>query len=181
MFGTLTHSPIGRSRRRARPAAGGCATSDDRGEAGFGMVSALLALSLLAVFALVAAAVAVNERRSALNEELHTGAFMSADSGGEAAINWLRSRDQAPPLSNFATRQVANPGETSLRHSQRYEYQISMPATAPGGGGNPRPRAGYSVNSYLDFVYDVNSRGEAGVEGQSNVGMVVNKLTRMGY
>lgn len=176
MFRTVTQLPPSGSQRRARSSAPGGAIAAGQGSAGFGMVSALLALSLLAVFALVAAAVAVNERRSALNEELHTGAFMSADSGGEAAINWLRARDQPPAISNMATLQVGALGETTLRHSQRYEYQINM-TNMP---GNPRGRIGYSP-SYQDFFYDINSRGEDGLEGQSNVGMQVMKLTRLGY
>jgi hypothetical protein len=181
MFGTCTQPTAGAQPLRSNGGAVGAPPRAVRADAGFGMVSALLALSLLAVFALVAAAVAVNERRSALNEELHTGAFMSADSGGEAAINWLRARDQPPPINNFATRQVANPAETTLRDSQRYQYQVTMPLNGPTGLANPQPRPGYGVNTYRDFIYNVNSRGEAGVEGQSNVGMTVNKLTRLGY
>jgi Tfp pilus assembly protein PilX len=142
-------------------------------EHGIGMVSAMLALSLLAVFALVAAGLAMNERRSAFNEEVHTGAFLSADSGGEAAINWLRVRESAPPIQDFATLRVANPQETVLHGSQRYDYSISFVQW--------RPRAGYAVNTYRDFIYDVDSRGEAGTEGESNVGLTVSKMTRQGY
>ena len=61
----------------------------------------MLALSLLGVFALVAASLAVNEKRSTFNDRVHLNAFVSADSGGEVAIAWLRNQPRPPFVVDF--------------------------------------------------------------------------------
>ena len=139
---------------------------------GFGLVSTMLVLCLMAFIATAVAGLAVNERRGAFNTFVHSGAFLAADSAGEAAINWLRSRVAPAPMIDFASRRITSTGTTTLRNTQRFDYDIRFVRT--------RPRAGYDL-SHLDFVYNVDGHGQASREGDSNVAMVVSKLNRTGY
>ena len=43
------------------------------------------------------------------------------------------------------------------------------------------PRPGYDPTRYMDFFYDVDAVGEAGVEGRSDVSVIVTKLTQLNY
>ncbi len=136
------------------------------------MVSAMLALSLLAVFALAAAHLAVDERRGAFNEFVRSGAFLSADSGGEAAVNWLLVRSKPVPIVDFASKRVTASATQTLHGTQRYDFDIRFMQT--------RPRAGYDL-SHMDYIYGVDSRGQASRQGSSNIALVVHKLGRAGH
>ena len=143
---------------------------------GVGLVSVMLALSLVAVFAVVAASMAVNERRTSFNELNYTSAFLSADSGGEQAIGFLMVQDRPPVITDMSTWRVDT--ETGIQMSghtsQAFGYDMRM-------RGNPRPRKGYDVQKFRDFFYDVDAEGEAGVDGESNVSLIVSKLTNLNY
>jgi len=155
-----------------------------------GLASAMLALSLLAVFALVAAGLAVNERRTSYNDAVHTRAFMAADSGGESAIGLLRQAERPPTLDDIITARVQQevdqtlmdgvaPPAGSNHWEQEYDYDIRM----PNDPNRPRMRArpGYSGGQFVDFFYDVDAAGEAGTDGGSRVSLIVSKLYQMGY
>ncbi len=143
-------------------------------ERGTGLVSAMLTLSLLAIFGLVAAQLAVNEKRTSLNEFLRAGAVFAADSGGESAVAWITERNSPPPIVDFATKRIVAENATALGNgsSQNYDFDIAFQQM--------RPRVGYDL-SHVDFVYDVDSEGRAGMNGKSNVGLLVRKLNRSGH
>lgn len=155
-----------------------------RNEAGIGLVSVMLALSLLAVFALVAASLAVNERRTAYNEVVHTTAFLSADSGGEAAIAWLMQGDRPPPLVDFATGQVNQENSLAMdmtEANQSFGFDLKMRRDLNTGVFMAVPRPGYDPNRFMDFIYDVDAEGHAGLDGESNISVIVSKLTTIHY
>jgi hypothetical protein len=140
---------------------------------GIGLVGAMILLGLLGVFALVAAQLATTEQRTTYNEFLHVSSFMSADSGGEAAIGWLRNYPGAPPIPNLGVdNRVASRGMTNIHSSQRFAYDMEFLQMSP--------RAG-SAERYPDFWFSVAANGESGTNGSSNVEMVVKKQVQIGY
>lgn len=140
---------------------------------GIGLVGAMLALALLGVLALVAAQLATNERKSSWNEWVHVGSFHAADSGGEAAIGWLLEVPGAPPIPNLGTDMlVSSRGQTSLQGSQSYSYSMDFIRLAH------RPGSGVV---FPEFYYDVDSSGEAGTDGNSNIELVITKQVPLGY
>lgn len=164
------------------------ATQILRRQDGVGLASAMLALSLLAIFALVAAGLAVNERRTSFNDAVHTRAFMAADSGAEAAIGFLRQSERPPVVNDMAASRVSQQFDQSLLEgavvpqggnhwTQEFDYDIRMPTSRP----RMRARAGFSGGQFVDFFYDVDADGEAGTEGESRVSLLVSKLYQMGY
>lgn len=146
-----------------------------RNQDGIGLVSSMLALSLLALFAMVAAQLAVNERRGTQNEAWYTRAFHAADSGGESAIAWLTRQRGHSPITDFATRSVRSTDldEMDAGDEQTFEYDIAYVQR--------RPRQGYEIGSFQDYVYDVDSNGRAGQHGNSEIDVRVLKLTQTGY
>jgi len=151
-------------------------------ERGLGLVNAMLALSLLAVFALVAASLAMNEKRSVFNDRVHVNAFISADSGGEEAIAWLRAQPRPPAIADFANQMRVY--DTSARTmeaysaDQRFDYSVRMRSNAE--GGTQRLREGYGTG-FADYFYVVDSHGEAGSKGESNVNLIVSRLSITSY
>ncbi len=155
-----------------------------RNSEGISLVSVMLALSLLAVFALVAASLAVNERRTAFNDLSHTQSFVAADSGGEAAIAWLMMSNRPPMITDMATGKVGNQTMTSMMSSsyQDFSFDVRMrPDPDPARIFMMRPRPGYDPTRYMDFFYDVDAAGVAGVDGRSDVSVIVTKLTQLNY
>ena len=155
-----------------------------RDEAGIGLISVMLALSLLAVFALVAASLAVNERRTAYNEVVHTSAFLAADSGGESAIAWLMERDRPPALTDFTTGRVNQESALNMDMTeahQNFGFDLRMRRDLNTGNFLAVPRPGYDPNRFMDFIYDVDALGQAGLEGESNISVIVSKLTTIHY
>lgn len=151
---------------------------------GVSLISVMFALSLLAVFGLVAAGLAVNERRTAFNDLTHSQSFVAADSGGEAAIAWLMATQRPPKITNMATREVRAAALTGMDTSSYQDYAFTVRMRPdPTNPGLPmiRPRPGYEPGRYMDFFYDVDADGEAGVEARSSVSVIVTKLTQLNY
>lgn len=153
-------------------------------ERGVSLISVMFALSLLAVFGLVAAGLAVNERRTSFNDLTHSQSFVAADSGGEAAIAWLMASNRPPKITNMATREVRATSMLNMNTSsyQDYAFKVHM-RPDPNDPTLPliRPRPGYEPDRYMDFFYDVDADGEAGVEARSSVSVIVTKLTQLNY
>jgi hypothetical protein len=152
------------------------------GESGLGLVNAMLALSLLGVFALVAASLAINEKRSTFNDRVHVNAFVSADSGGEEAIAWLRNQPRPPFILDFSTSMRVYETQDRLMTAsladQKYDYNIRMRSGAEGG---PRMHRFGNDTSFMDYYYVVDSHGEGGSKGESNVSLVVSRLAVGSY
>lgn len=151
---------------------------------GVSLVSVMFALSLLAVFGLVAAGLAVNERRTAFNDLTHSQSFVAADSGGEAAIAWLMVTNRPPRITDMATGKVQDQTMTGMNTSsyQDYAFDVHM-RQDPGNPGQfmMRPRPGYQPDRYMDFFYDVDADGQAGPDGHSSISVIVTKLTQLNY
>ena len=151
-------------------------------ERGIGLVGAMLIVALLAIFGAVIATIAVNERRSAYNEALHSSSLVAADSGTEEAIGWLMIQGDPPTVTDGALRRVDARTLSSLatHDDQRFEYEMNVALTA---GGTPDwgPAPGYSTEGFMQVTYDVISGGEAGLEGRSDVAVVVSKILSSGY
>ena len=152
---------------------------------GVGLVGAMLAVSLLAVFALVAAHLAVNERRTAFNDAVHERSFLAADSGSEAAIAWLFVQDGPIPF-DVASGTVATTSMDGMLmgNDQGFAFDILAEAdsTAASGWRPASERPGYSLDlNFVDYFYEVGAVGEAGLEGRSAVELNVSKLTKIGH
>lgn len=145
-----------------------------RDERGTSLVSAMLVLSLFAVFALVVAHIASNEQRTGVNEFQHVGSYMSADSGGEVAIGWLGAYNGAPPIIDInLSNMITSRGTTNLHDHQRYAYQIDHSGrvdTAFGDG-----------EQYRRHWYGVDTDGESGAQGSSHSELIVTKKVVQGY
>lgn len=166
------------SGRRSR---GGLALLRD--ERGASMVGVMLVLGLLAVFALLAASLAVNERRTTYNDFVHSSSFAAADAGGEAAIAWLIVQDRPPRITDMASGKVSAtaPAAMQTHAGQHFDYDVNMRRDPVTGNFLMRPRPGYDPSLFMDFVYDVEATGTAGVEGRSDVSVIVTKLTTINY
>lgn len=151
---------------------------------GFSMVAALLALSLLALFGMVAASIAVNEKRTSFNELVHTNSMLAADSGTEAGVAWLLSLDRAPKDTGTGDYVVKNElGGTFVNHAgQSFDFQVQHMEDPDNPGKRwTRPRPGYSLDGFADQIYGVDAEGEAGVEGRGAVSVIAHRLFRSGY
>lgn len=140
--------------------------ADSRRE-GFALVSALLIVLVLAVIGLGAAWLASGERRCSFADSVHTRALLSADAGGEAAINFLRLSEEPPLVTDYVSLTVQSVGDTPLEGSQDYAYSCRFLGQ--------RPKPGWGIE-WLDFEYGVDARGGASTEGRSDVEMIVSKL-----
>lgn len=153
--------------------------SNDRG---IGLVGAMLVVSLLAILGGIIASIAVNERRTAFNEVLYSSSLVAADSGTEHAIAWLMVQDDAPAFTNFAAREVGAQSLAAMQthDDQRFEYALAIALDA-----NGRPDigsvAGYSTQGFQQVTYDVVASGEAGLDGHSDVAVIVTKIYTHGY
>jgi hypothetical protein len=154
-----------------------------RDERGVGVVGLMLVLSLLAIFALVAAGLAVDERRTASLDSVHHRSLMAADSGSEAAIAWLQMRDRPPAVQDIATGKVMDSGASAMLvgNDQGFEFDVSIRRDPLTGNYLLRPRPGYDPERFLDFTYDIDAAGEAGREGSSDVSVIATKLTPVNY
>lgn len=155
-----------------------------RDERGFSMVAAMLALSLLALFAMVAASIAVNEKRSSFNELVHNNSMLAADSGTEAGAAWLLSLDRAPKDTGSGDYKVKNEQNGSfVNHTgQSFEFAVQhLEDPANPGKRWTRPRPGYTVEGFADHVYGIDADGEAGLEGRGSVSVIAHRLFRSSY
>ena len=152
-------------------------------ERGIGLVGVMLSVSLLAVFALVAASLAVNERRTAFFDSVHNRSFMAADSGTEAAIAWLQVRDRPPAIADIASGKIIDTATSSMLvgNDQGFRFELLLRRDPVSGAFLMRPRPGYDPNRFQDFVYDIDATGEAGLDGRSDVSVIVTKLTSINY
>ena len=67
---------------------------------------------------------------------------------------------------------MASSSPTPLHDAQEYQYDITFIRI--------QPRVGYDL-SHVDFVYDVDSHGSFSEQGNSNVGVIVRKLSASGH
>ena len=139
---------------------------------GFAMVTALLVVLVLSVLAVGAAWLARSEKKTTLAEAVHLSSVFSADAGGEAAINFVRTSNTPPQILDFGTMAVRNQGNTTLEGSQRYSYDVEFTGK--------RPKPGWGVD-YLDYDYQVGAMGQASRQGQSGVEVVLSRLYKEGY
>ena len=158
---------------------------DFRNEHGVGLVGAMFAVSLLAIFALVAASMAVNERRTSYNDSIHERSFLAADSGSEAAIAWLYVQDGPIPF-NVGSGNVNTAATVGMLmdNDQGFGFAINAEpdSTAALGWRPAAERPGYSLElDVVDYFYEVDAEGEAGLDGRSEVRLNVSKLTKVGY
>ena len=161
------------------------ATNLLRDQRGIGLVGAMFAVSLLAIFALVAASMAVNERRTAFNDSVHERSFLAADSGSEAAIAWLFTQSGPIPYDVLTGNvNTASMDDMLLANDQGFAFDITAEAdsTQALGWRPAQPRTGYSLDlGVVDYFYQVEADGEAGLEGSSTVRVNVSKLTKVGH
>lgn len=153
---------------------------DDRG---MGIVGLMVALSALAVFALIAANISVGERRTASLESVHNRSLMAADSGSEAAIAWLQMRDRPPAITDMTTGKVIDSGTSAMLvgNDQGFEFDVAVRRDPVSGAFLLRPRPGYDPERFMDFTYDIEAAGEAGLDGRSDVSVIATKLTPVNY
>lgn len=154
-----------------------------RDQRGVGMVGLMLVLSLLAVFALVAAGIAVDERRGSSLDSIHHRSLMAADSGSEAAIAWLQMRTRPPAVQDVASGKVIDSGNSAMLvgNDQGFQFDVTVRRDPLTGEYLMRPRPGYDPERFLDFTYDIDANGEAGQEGHSDVSVIATKLTPVNY
>jgi len=151
-------------------------------ERGIGLVAAMMIIALLAILVGIIAGIAVNERRSSFNESLHSSSLVAADSGTEEAIAWLLLQREPPSVTDWSLRRVRSQTLADLgdHAGQRYEYDMGV-ALTPGGAPDWGPAPGYSTEGFVQVSYDVISAGEAGLEGRSDVTVIVSKIFSSGY
>ena len=119
-------------------------TRTHREDGGFSLVATMLALSLLALFGMIAASIAVNERRTTFNELVHNNSLMAADSGTEAATAWLLTLDRSPKDlggGDYVVR-AENDGDFVNDSGQSFEFTVQhmeTPRIRVGGGSAPVP------------------------------------------
>jgi len=154
---------------------------DDRG---FSLVAAMLVLSLLALFGMIIASIAVNEKRTTFNELTHTNSVLAADSGTEAGAAWLLTTDRPPKDRGDGDYVVQSEQDGSfVNHAgQSYDYRVQhMEDPDHPGRRWSRPRPGYSVDGFVDHVYAVDGEGSAGPQGHGEVSVIAHRLYRTGY
>ena len=145
-------------------------TAPDR--EGFAMVTTLLVVLVLSVLAVGVAWLASTEKKTSWAESVHVQSVFSADAGGEAAINFLRT-SESPPIALDANQTVRNQGSTNLKDSQTFDYSAQFLSAVMKPGWDPA--------KYRDFEYRVQSHGTASRQGDSDVEMVVSRLFQIGY
>ncbi len=143
---------------------------------GFAMVTTLLVVLILSVLAVGAVWMATSEKKTSFAEGVHVASVFAADAGGESGINFIRLSDSPPVVTDFATMNVRNQGDTALEGSQSYSYNATFINNPPIG----KPKPGWGMD-YQDFDYRIGSRGTAGQKGDSGVDVVLSRMFRTGY
>ncbi len=143
---------------------------DDRG--GFALVTTVLVVLILSVLAVAVAFIASAEKKTSFADGVHVRAVFSADAGGEAAINFIRTQETPPQIINVANNTVRSQSDTDLLGSQSFDYDAHYM--------NKRPKPGWGWD-YLDYNYRLAVMGQASHEGQSGVELVVGRLFKEGY
>ena len=143
-----------------------------QGQKGFAMVSALAFIAILAVIATISIWVAGSEKKVSFSGETHQGSFYAADAGGEAGINWIRTRS-TPPNFIGTTKDVFNGSSyEALDDDQQYRFDMTYV--------QKRPRPGWSLE-YKDFDYRVLSDGSSVNNSQSQLELNLSRLFKEGY
>jgi len=139
---------------------------------GFALVTSLLIILVLSLIAVGAAILSTTEKQTSFAESVHNSAVFSADSGGEAAIHFLRMSDSPPKIIDFADGTVRSENDEPVMNSQEFDFECQY------FGKTPKP--GWGV-MYLDYDYRVESEGRASAQGRSDVDLVASRLFREGY
>ena len=139
---------------------------------GFAMVTTLLVVLILSVLAVGAVWLAASEKKTTFAEGVHIASVFAADAGGESAINFIRLSDTPPTYTDFGTQEVRSQSTTALQGSQAYSYNANFLRRWP--------KPGWGTD-YLDYDYQIRSRGTASRNGDSGVGLVVSRMYREGY
>lgn len=140
---------------------------------GFALVTTLLVVLVLSVLAVGAAWLASSERKTSFAEGTHVRAVLSADAGGEAAINFIRLSDTPPPPTDWITQQVSDQATTALQGSQTYGYSCFQDRVTY--------RAGWDPEVYRDYYYNIQAQGAASAQANSEVVVNASKLFKAGY
>jgi len=139
---------------------------------GFALVTSLLIILVLSLIAVAAVILSGTEKRTSFAESVHNSAVFSADSGGEAAIHFLRLSDSPPKIIDFADNTVHSENDEPVMNSQEFDFECQY--------RRKRPKPGWGVN-FLDYDYRVESEGRAAAQGRSDVDLVASRLFREGY
>jgi hypothetical protein len=139
---------------------------------GFALVTSLLIILVLSLIAVAAVILSGTEKRTSFAESVHNSAVFSADSGGEAAIHFLRMSDSPPQIVDFADGTVHSENDAPVLATQEYDFECQY--------ARKRPKPGWGV-MFLDYDYNIDSEGRAAAQGRSNVDLVASRLFREGY
>jgi competence protein ComGC len=139
---------------------------------GFALVTSLLIILVLSLIAVAAVILSSTEKQTSFAESVHNSAVFSADSGGEAAIHFLRQSDSPPRIIDFVDGTVHTEDDEQVMASQEFDYECQYV--------RKRPKPGWGVN-FLDYDYRVESEGRASTHGRSDVDLVASRLFREGY
>jgi hypothetical protein len=141
-------------------------------EKGAALIVTLMMIAGLAVIGGIIVVIAASEKQVVFNESTHMRSFYSADAGGEAAINWLRTQGSPPDILDGANNVFVPSGQTSLSSDHRYQFGIQYTGK--------RPRPGWS-KEWKDFDYLVDSDGESVRDSRSEVELQTSRLFQEGY
>jgi hypothetical protein len=139
---------------------------------GFALVTSLLIILVLSLIAIAAVILSSTEKQTSFAESVHNSAVFSADSGGEAAIHFLRLSDSPPKIIDFVDGTVHSEADEQVMESQEFDFECQYV--------RKRPKPGWGVN-FLDYDYRVESEGRASTQGRSDVDLVASRLFREGY
>ena len=143
-----------------------------QGEKGFAMVSALAFIAILAVIATVSIWIAGSEKKVSFSGETQQSSFYAADAGGEASINWIRTRSNPPGFIGTTMDVYQQTTYSDLDDNQQYRFEMTYV--------RKRPRPGWSIE-YKDFDYQVHSDGSSVNNSQSEVELNLSRLFKEGY
>ena len=139
---------------------------------GFALVTTVLVVLILSILAVAVAFMASAEKKTSFADGVHVRSIFSADAGGEAAINFIRTQETPPQIINFGDNNVRSQGDTALLGTQSYDYDAHYV--------QKRPKPGWGMD-YLDYDYRLASTGQAAQEGRTSVELVVSRLFKEGY
>jgi hypothetical protein len=132
-------------------------------ERGNSLVLAMLVMSALGVLAMLTVMTVRSAMQSTSNDRFHTVAIYAAESGGAAAMVFLRAN--ADPTTKWSAFVDPVPSGTQPVETARFESGILGNGALPGATGNPFAAG---MNAYYE-VSIYNDRGDTGlVAGDDN-------------
>lgn len=143
------------------------------GREGFALVTTVLVVLVLSVLAVGVAWIATSEKKTSFAEGVHVRSLFSADAGGEAGINLVRTSDAPLLITSWADSTVHVQPQTVLDGSQNYAFHAFSEGASV--------KAGWDPTAYLDFDYRIGADGRAAQDGQARVEVVVSRLFKLGY